>query len=185
MEGAVSTWRCERTLAGHGRGINFLATWGGKMASGSTDKTIRVWDVGAGTHEQTLAGHEDAVVALVACGQQQLISSSVDKTVKVWSMTTWACVQTVQAYTAGSAQFILRLAVSGPTLVGGSASNPNSRTEEYEYEARVWDLETLELLHTLRQPAGQPVLELASDGGEVWGAVGTDVVVSLVWGRRG
>ena len=56
----------------------------------------------------------------------------------------------------------------------------HSLTEEYE--ARVWDLETLEPLHTLRQPAGQHVLGLASDGGEVWGAVGEDVVV---WGRRG
>jgi WD40 repeat protein len=179
MEGAVSTWRCERTLAGHDRGIECLATWGGKVASGSADNTIRVWDVGAGTHEQTLAGHERGVVALVACGQR-LISSSVDKTVKVWSMATWACVQTVQAYPAGSAQFIYRLAVSGPTLVGGSVSDYNSRTEEYE--ARVWDLETLEPLHTLRQPAGQRVRGLASDRGEMWGAVESEVVV---WGRLG
>ena len=131
-----------------------------------------------GTHELTLTGHQNAVVALVAC-DQRLISSSLDKTVKVWSMATWACVQTVQAYAAGSAQFILSLAVSGSTLVGGSSSVVHSDTEEYE--ARVWDLETLEPLHTLRQPAGQRVLGLASDGGEVWGAGGMDVVV---WGRR-
>ena len=68
----------------------------------------------------------------------------------------------------------------GPTLVGGSFSNPHSLTEEYE--VRVWDLETLEPLHTLRQPAGQHVLGLASDGEEVWGAVGKEVAV---WGRRG
>ncbi len=149
------------------------------MASGSFDKTIRVWDVGAGTLEQTLAGHKGEVVAVVACGQR-LISSSMDKTVKVWSMATWACVQTVQSYAAGSAQFIRSLAVSGPTLVGGSFSSPHSLTEEYE--VRVWDLETLEPLHTLRQGAGQYVLALASYGGELVGAVGKDVVV---WGWRG
>jgi hypothetical protein len=183
MEGAVSTWRCERTLAGHGRGhggrVYCVATWGGKVASGSKDKTIRVWDVLAGTHEQTLAGHEGSVMALVACGQR-LISSSADKTVKVWSMATWACVQTVQAYAAGSVQYIYTLAVSGLTLVGGSCSDTRLDTEEYE--ARVWDLETLEPLNTLRQPAGQRVLGLASDGGELWGAGEEDVVV---WGRRG
>ena len=156
-----------------------MATWEGKVASELADKTIRVWDVGAGTHEQTLAGHDGTVLALVACGQR-LISSSVDKTVKVWSMATWACMQTVQAYAAGSTQYILSLAVSGATLVGGTYSSPHSGTEEQE--ARVWDLETLELLHTLKQAAGQYVLGLASDGGEVWGAVGEDVVV---WGRRG
>jgi WD40 repeat protein len=74
-----------------------VATWGGKVASGSGDKTIRVWDVEAGTHEQTLEGHDRSVSSLVACGQR-LISSSSDKTVKVWSMATWTCVQTVQAY---------------------------------------------------------------------------------------
>ncbi len=172
MEGAVSTWRCERTLSGHGDKVNCVATWGGKVASGSSDTTIQVWDAGAGTHELTLEGHAGPVFALVAC-EQRLISSSMDKTVKVWSMATSACVQTVQAYPAGSAQFIYRLAVSGPTLVGGSASIFHSATEEYE--ARVWDLE-------LRQPAGQFVRGLSSDGGEVWGVVGSDVVV---WGRQG
>ena len=137
-----------------------------------------MWDVLAGTHEQTLAGHEGSVMALVACGQR-LISSSNDKTIKVWSMATWACVQTVQAYAAGSAQYITCLAVSGTTLVGGSFCDPHSPTEEFE--ARVWDLMTLEPLHTLRQAAGQYVLGLASDGGEVWGAVGKGVVV---WGRQ-
>ena len=149
------------------------------MASGSADKKIRVWDAGAGTLEQTLAGHAGPVVALVACWQR-LISSSMDKTVKVWSMATWACMHSVEAYAAGSAQYIRSLAGRGPTLVGGSSSDPPSRTEEYE--VRVWDLETLEPLHTLRQPAGQDVFGLASDGGEVWGAVGKEVAV---WGRRG
>ncbi len=149
------------------------------MASGSGNQPIRVWDVGAGTLEQTLAGHEGPVVALMGCGQR-LISSSFDKTVKVWSMATWACVHTVQAYAAGSAQFIWSLAISGPTLVGGSFSSPHSRTEEYE--VRVWDLETLEPLHTLRQGAGSWVIGLASYGEEVWGSAGKDVVV---WGRQG
>ncbi len=147
------------------------------MASGSRDRTIRVWDVGAGAHEQTMAGHEGAVVALEACGQR-LISSSEDKSVRVWSMATWACVQTVQAYASGSGRYIGRLAVSGTTLVGASAGIPHSRTEASE--ARVWDLETLEPLHTLKQAAGRYVAGLAGDSWEVWGAVGSDVVV---WGR--
>ena len=46
---------------------------------------------------------------------------------------------------------------------------------------QVWDLETLEPRHALRQPAGQDVAWLASDGGEVWAAIGREVVV---WGRR-
>ena len=58
--------------------------------------------------------------------------------------------------------------------MGGSASEGQ--------EVRVWDLETLRPLHTLRQPAGDDVRSLLSDGREVWGAVGSQVVV---WGQRG
>ncbi len=94
-------------------------------------------------------------------------------------MATWACVRAVQAYPAGSVQFITSLAVSGPTLVGGSWSGSDPSEE---YEVRVWDLETLEALHTLRQPAWQNVFGLASDGEEVWGAVGKGL---MVWGWRG
>ena len=177
MEGPASTWQCESTLAGHSEGIFCLATWGGKVARGSHDKTIRVWDVGTGTHagEQTLDGHAGSIFALVACGQR-LISSSVDKTVKVWSVATWACMQTVQAYPAGSAQYIECLAVSGPTLTGGSSSVPAIPVTE-EHEARIWDRETLEPLLMVRLPAGEAVIGLASDGGEVCGVVGNYVMV--------
>jgi hypothetical protein len=179
MEGAAAAWRCERTLAGHGGGLCCVAAWGGRVASGSADTTVRVWDAATGAHAQTLRGHEGSVRALAACGQR-LISASEDRTVRAWSTATWACVQTVPAYPAGAAQYIGRLAVSGPTLVGGSLSRLHSLTQAYE--VRVWDLETLQPLHALRQPAGQCVAGLAGDGGEVWAAVGQDVVV---WGRRG
>ncbi len=35
------------------------------MASGSGDGSIRVWDVGTGAHDATLAGHSEEVTALV------------------------------------------------------------------------------------------------------------------------
>ena len=143
--------------------------------AGGTVSDFRVWDAETGALEQTLRGNADAVVGLVVSGQR-MISYSADKMFRVWSLETWACVQTVEAYPAGSPQCIYRLAVSGSTLVGGT--DPNF--EEEEHALRVWDLETLQPLHTLTQPAG--VLLLASDGGEVWGAVEEEVVV---WGRRG
>ena len=107
-----------------------------------------------------------------------MFSCSSDKTMRVWSLDSWACLQTVEAYPAGSPQYIYRLAVSGSTLVGGSGSCFFSQGKEHE--VRVWDLATLQPLHTFSQPAGAEVSSLASDGGEVWGAVGEEVVV---WGR--
>ena len=173
-----SRWRCERTLDADAR-VNCLAAWGGRVAGGLADGCIRVWDAETGAPEQTLRGHADSVAGLVVSGQR-MISCSFDQTLRAWSLETWACVQILEAYSIASPQHISRLAVSGSTLVGGSKSSPLIETEEYE--VRVWDLETLQPLHTLRQPAGEDVCSLASEGGEVWGAVGSDVVV---WGRRG
>ena len=174
----MSNWRCERTLHGQNSGL-CVSAWGGKVASGSGDGGIRVWETETWALEQTLRGHTDDISFLAVSGRR-LISSSFDRTMRVWSTETWGCLQIVEAYPAGSPQFIASLVVIGSTLVGGSGSHPYSATAEHEM--RVWDLETLQPLHALRQPAGQRVASLARDGGEVWAAVGQQLVV---WGRRG
>ena len=48
-------------------------------------------------------------------------------------------------------------------------------------QVRVWDLETLECEHALKQPRGD-VYSLVAVEGAVWGGVAEEVVV---WGRRG
>ena len=154
-----------------------MAAWGDRVACGCADGGIRVWSLETWGLERTLRGQEEGVYALVASGGR-LISSSRDRTVRVWSVETSECVQTVEAYPAGSDQCILALAVCGSALVGGSYSGSASE----EGEVRVWDLETLRPLHTLRQPAGADVRSLVWERREVWGAVGSQVVV---WGRRG
>ena len=181
MEGPASQWRCELVLSEQESGIHTTcsATWGDNLASGSTETSILVWDLETGAHEQALVGHTGSVTAVVVSGQR-LISSAADQTVRVWSTATWACLKTVQVYAAGSVQYIISLAVSGSTLVGGSDSLSRSALDEYE--VRVWDLETLAPLHVLKQPAGRRVKGLTSDGGEVWMASGYEVVV---WGWRG
>ncbi len=68
-----------------------------------------------------------------------------------------------------------------------SFSNPQLATDSEDHEVRVWGLETLLPLHTLKQPpgaaaGGAPVHSHASGGGEVLGAVGEEMVV---WGRLG
>ena len=179
MEGEAGSWQCERSREGQESSVYCLAAWDGRVASGSEDGVIRVWSAETWALERTLLGHEDFVSGLVVSGPR-LISCSKDQTVRVWSTGEWECVQAVETHPAGSPQYIYRLAVSGATLVGGTSSSLPFAAEEYE--VRVWDLETLEPLHALRQPAGQRVLSLMCDAGEVRGAVGGQVAV---WGRRG
>ncbi|MDH6101696.1 hypothetical protein NWP18_04280 [Chrysosporum ovalisporum ANA283AFssAo] len=58
---------------------------GQTLASGSWDKTIKIWNVNTGQLLQTLSGHSDWVwsVAYSSDGQT-LASGSGDNTIKIW-----------------------------------------------------------------------------------------------------
>ena len=59
---------------------------GGMLASGSDDRTVKLWDVGSGTCVKTLAGHIQRVSSVCEVGGM-LASGSEDNTVKMWPMT--------------------------------------------------------------------------------------------------
>ena len=170
--GPAGLLACERTLRGHKRLIlrghkRFvwsLTGWEGKVASGSEDRSVRVWDTGTGAHDATLPGRCGTVLALAGHGGR-LFGASRECAIRLWELRgAWAALRTVQAYGRRARQHPLSLAVSGSQLVSGSAG--------VAWEARAWDLATLELQHTLPQPAG-PAFAVAPavDGGCV-GAVG-------------
>ena len=58
------------------------------LASGSADKTVRIWDLATGQETGTLVGHSDWVrdVSFSPDGRR-LASASHDGTVKIWDVT--------------------------------------------------------------------------------------------------
>ena len=150
-------WPCERTLAGHTGGIKALAGWEGKLISGSSDKTIRVWDASTGGLDATLTGHRNVVSGLVVMGER-LFSAAWDGSIRVWTVGSWAAVMSVEAYDAGrSGQFPWCLAVDGCKLISGAADYREA-DGEVQYEVLVWDPATMACEHTVLQPAGAEVL---------------------------
>ena len=133
-----------------------------------------------GSGGRRLAMHKERVLCLAEC-LGRVCSGSLDGTIREWRTGTWAGLLTVAAYAADWRQRPLCLAVSGPKLVSGSVFYEYDPDEGAEYEVRVWDLGTLECEQTVRQPAGAEVNCLLSVRGEVWGGVGSEVVV---WGRE-
>ena len=74
---------------GHRGQINTLAFSqdGCKLASGSDDHTIKLWNVATGKILQTLKGHLDSVTSVVfAASGNKLFSSSKDGTVRCWDV---------------------------------------------------------------------------------------------------
>jgi WD40 repeat protein len=56
----------------------------GRLASGSRDNTIRLWDPASGACERVFEGHQDWVGALAVFGNGRLASGSRDKTIRLW-----------------------------------------------------------------------------------------------------
>ncbi|MCX6719307.1 MAG: choice-of-anchor D domain-containing protein [Candidatus Taylorbacteria bacterium] len=98
------------TLKGHNdavRSVSFSPD-GSLLASGSYDKTIKLWDVKSGTNIATLKGHNDAVHSvsfspdgsLLASGSGgYFFSGSVDNTVKLWDVKSYKKIATLEGHT--------------------------------------------------------------------------------------
>ena len=71
--------------------VSFDVT-GSRIVSGSSDNTVRVWDVATGACVQTLEGHSESVysVSFDVTGRSRIVSGSRDKTVRVWDVATEA-----------------------------------------------------------------------------------------------
>ena len=89
---------CLQTLEGHNDSVASVvfSNDGQRLASGSHDKTVKIWDATSGACLQTLEGHNWEVRSVVFSNDgQRLASASDDRTVKIWDATSGACLQTL------------------------------------------------------------------------------------------
>ncbi len=107
------------------------------LASGSSDKTIQLWDLhNSLCSRKTLKGHDDRVNVLIESSTGFLISGSADRTIKVWDLKTDLCLKTLEGHTDWVTAFALS---STGLLLSGSR----------DCSIKVWDLETGLCLKTL------------------------------------
>jgi cytochrome c len=88
--GTVKVWDAGlnplREWRAHGLGVTGLALAGGRVATASVDRTVRVWDVGTGRRELELPGHERPLSALAFSRDGSwLASGAVDGQLVLWS----------------------------------------------------------------------------------------------------
>ena len=98
----------------------------GRLASGCSDHTIRLWDPATGACERVFEGHQDWVRALTLLGDGRLASGSDDNTIRLWDPATGACERVFEGHQGR----VTALALLGD---GRLASGSGDRT------IRLWD----------------------------------------------
>ena len=129
-----------RTLDGHSNSVNAvaLAADGRTIVSGSTDNTIKVWDLNSGDCLRTLDGHSNPVFAVaLAADRRTIVSGSGDKTIKVWDLKSGDCRRTLDGHS--NAVYAVALSADGQTIVSGSGDNT----------IKVWNLNSGDCRRTL------------------------------------
>ena len=136
---------CLQTLEGHMNSVYsvMFSHDGRRLASGSLDNTIRIWDAETGALQQTLEGHTRSVFSVMfSHDSQRLVSGSADRAVRIWDAETGTLQQTLEGHTDWV--YSVTFSHDGWRLASGSAD----RT------VRIWDAETGTPWQTLKGHTG-------------------------------
>ena len=84
----LNTQEVQNILKGHSKQVDCLSfsSDGETLASGSQDKTIRLWSVTPGEHKKKLNGHFEEVSHVMFKDDESLISYGHDKRVRLWDV---------------------------------------------------------------------------------------------------
>jgi WD40 repeat protein len=100
---------------------------GKQVASGSVDRTVRLWDTVTGAALQTLEGHSGSVYSVAFSPDgKQVASGSDDRTVRLWDTVTGTALQTLKGHSSS---------------VYSVAFSPDGKEEEALFVSNNWVVE--------------------------------------------
>ncbi|CEJ87393.1 hypothetical protein VHEMI04400 [[Torrubiella] hemipterigena] len=162
---------CIQTLEGHSNPVTsvIFAPDGQSIASGSDDKTVRIWDTVTGSCKHVLEGHSNPVTSVIFSPDGQSIASgSDDKTVRIWDTVTGSCKHVLEGHSYPVTSVIF--SPDGQSIASGS----DDKT------VRIWDTVTGSCKHVL-EGHSYPVTSVifSPDGQSI--ASGSDDKTVRIW----
>jgi WD40 repeat protein len=134
-----------RTFEGHTSSVRAVTVTpdGRRAVSGSTDRTLRLWDLESGQTIHTLKGHTNFVMAVALTPDgRRAVSGSDDQTLRFWDLESGQTLRTLKGHT-GSV-WAVAVTPDGRRAVSGSD----------DQTLRFWDLESGQTLRTLKGHTG-------------------------------
>lgn len=135
------------------RSLAFDSKDGSRLASGSSDGSVVLWDIVAETGLFRLLGHRGGItdihfVTLNEAGMDLLVSTSLDGLVKIWDLKGQCCIQTIPSH-RGEVLAAASLTIPNSTQVQSASDNLDKGGDERirlvtgstDGQARVWSIQ--------------------------------------------
>ncbi|GET38293.1 serine/threonine-protein kinase [Microseira wollei] len=145
LKSHISNSPCLQTLTGHGglfSGVNSVAISPDNqiLASGSDDKTVRLWNVETGEAIATLFGHTNFVQSVAFSPDGTILASgSDDKMIKLWDLQTYEEICTLSEHSRPVKSVKFSPRGEGRILASGS----------WDKTIKLWDLEAKKAICTI------------------------------------
>jgi WD40 repeat protein len=161
-DGTVRLWNVQDeprelvVFSGHLGGVWALKVdWDREiLVTGSTDRTLIVWDLHSGERLRHLLGHTSTVRCVELVNESDLIvSGSRDGTLRVWSLESGECLHILQGHLASVRCLCICSSASTSTSERDISTNNTSTKDmivsgSYDNTCKLWDLQTGQCLRT-------------------------------------
>ncbi len=157
-------------VEGHSGSVNSVvfSPDGATLASGSQDRTVKLWDVASREEITTLEGHSGSVNSVVFSPDgATLASGSQDRTVKLWDVASREEITTLEGH-SGSVNSVV-FSPDGATLASGS----QDRT------VKLWDVASREEIAAVKVREAVSSVVFSPDGATL--ALGTSYGTVKLW----